>query len=188
MSLQFYKRRKKIKLSLINEIFVWLIGIVVSIFLAGFIVFTVGVRVNVVGNSMSPILSDNDTILINTMMYNLREPKSGEVIAFLPNGNTSSHYYVKRVVAVSGDTIIIKDGLIYVNDEIYKGNYVEIKEPGIAESEITLGKNEYFVIGDDINNSEDSRSGNIGLVERDTILGKVWLRLKNDENILKYIK
>ena len=90
------------------------------------------------------------------------------MIVFLPNGNEKSHYYVKRVVGVPGDTLYIKNGLLYVNDETVEEYFNDrIAEPGLLESEVTLEEDEYFVIGDNCNNSEDSRSANIGTVKKD---------------------
>ena len=135
-----------------------------------------GVRSSVVGPSMSPQLEDGDEVLIDRFSYKFISPKPGDVIAFLPNGNVNTHYYIKRVIAVPGDKIQIIDGVVNVNDE----KYVEDLEPayiddaGIAKEAITLGEDEYFVLGDNRNNSEDSRFANIGNVREDYIIGRVW--------------
>ena len=97
---------------------------------------------------------------------------------FLPNGNANTHYYVKRVVAVPGDSVQIKNGSLYINGLLYKGvEYDKIEDAGIAENPITLENGEFFTLGDNINNSEDSRSGNIGAVKRENIIGKVWFHM-----------
>jgi signal peptidase I len=103
-------------------------------------------------------------------------PKSGDVIVFLPNGNEKSHYYVKRVVAVPGDTVLIEGGILYVNGEKYEEeiDVDRMDDAGVASEEITLGADEYFVLGDNRNNSEDSRFANIGNIRKDYIIGKAW--------------
>lgn len=89
-----------------------------------------------------------------------------------------SLYYVRRVVAVPGDTVQIKDGALYVNDELYKEStdVASMEDAGLASDPIELEKDEYFVLGDNRNNSEDSRYANIGNVKRDYIIGKAWFR------------
>ena len=110
----------------------------------------------------------------------MRKLKAGDVIVFLPNGNENAHYYVKRVVAVPGQTVLIEDGVLYVDGEAYGDESMDlIASPGIAENEVVLGADEYFVLGDNCNNSEDSRSANIGPVHKSTIIGKAWFHFGN---------
>lgn len=79
------------------------------------LVYFIGMRTSVVGQSMSETLENGDQILVNRFMYKVIGPKANDVIVFLPNGNEKSHYYVKRVIGVPGDTVQIKNGRIYVN-------------------------------------------------------------------------
>ena len=97
-------------------------------------------------------------------------------MVFLPNGNEKSHYYVKRVIAVPGDKVQIKDGAVYVNGELFdeKAETAAILDAQLAAEEIELGEDEYFVLGDNRNNSEDSRYANIGNVKKEYIIGKAW--------------
>ena len=180
------KRRKKINIKALREVLSFGFWIVISVFLAFVFVFAFGYRTNVVGSSMEPSLISGQKILINRLVYQISSPKYYDVIAFVPNGNEDSHIYVKRVIGVPGDTILIKDGYIYINGIKLSedSSYDVIKDPGIAEAEIYLSDDEYFVLGDNRNYSEDSRSGNIGVVKKSYITGKVWFKLsKNLENL-----
>lgn len=180
------KRRKKINIKALREVLSFGFWIAISVFLAFVFVFAFGYRTNVVGSSMEPSLISGQKILINRLVYQISSPKFYDVIAFVPNGNEDSHIYVKRVIGVPGDTILIKDGYIYINGIKLSedSSYDVIKDPGIAEAEIYLSDDEYFVLGDNRNYSEDSRSGNIGVVKKSYITGKVWFKLsKNLENL-----
>ena len=176
--LNFRRQRKKINLPLVREVLSWIVELVVVIGLAYVLVSFFGIRTNVVGQGMEQTLENDDDILVNKFAYIISKPKQGDVIVFLPNGNKKSHYYVRRVVAVPGDTVQIKDGALYVNDELYKEStdVASMEDAGIASDAVKLEKDEYFVLGDNRNNSEDSRYANIGNVKRDYIIGKAWFR------------
>ncbi len=176
--LSFYQKQKKLNRTVVREVMNYVYITAAAVAVAFVLVFCLGLRCSVIGVSMSPTLKSGQQVLVNRFVYRILPPKSGDVIAFLPGGNTNTHYYVKRVVAVPGDSVQIKDGLLYVNDLLYKDHaFDKIEEAGIADEALTLGQDEYFTIGDNVNNSEDSRADNIGPVKRDNISGKVWLRL-----------
>ncbi len=186
--LSFYKRKKKISSGVIKEIFSWIFGIAVAIFIAVVLVFFFGMSTNVVGVSMEPTLYNGQQIFINRFFYILSTPKSGDVVVFLPNGNENAHYYVKRVVAVPGDRIRIENGVMYVNGLESEWITEKILEPGIAENEFTLNSGEYFCIGDNPNNSEDSRSANIGPVSETDIIGEVWFHMGSGTEGMGFVK
>ncbi len=186
--LSFYKRRKKISPAMVREVFTWIFGIVASVFIATVLVIFFGMTTNVVGASMEPALYNGQQIFVNRFLYVLFSPKKGDVVVFLPNGNDNAHYYVKRVVAVPGDHLLIKDGILYVNGVESEWVMGYISDPGIAENEITLESGEFFCIGDNPSNSEDSRSANIGPVKEADIIGKVWFRAKCTEQGMGFVK
>ena len=180
--LTFYEKEKKINKSTIHEILSTLFYCGVAVFLAFVMVFSVGMKISMVGVSMEPALYNGQEVLINRFIYKITSPKRGDVIAFLPNGNQNSHYYLKRIVGLPGESIQIIDGYVYINGErLPEDEYDKMADYGIAGNEIQLGSDEYFVLGDNRNMSEDSRSGNIGAVKKDTIAGKVWFHLSCDE-------
>ena len=176
--LSFRQKKKLVSASLMREILNYLYITIACFVLAFVLVYCGGMRTAIVGISMEPVLYNGQEIFINRFLYKIVSPKSGDVVVFLPNGNANTHYYVKRVVAVPGDTVQIKNGSLYINGLLYKDvEYDKIEDAGIAENPITLANGEFFTLGDNINNSEDSRSGNIGAVKRENIIGKVWFHM-----------
>lgn len=187
--LTFYQKKKKLNMVLVREIISWIFWIFVSIFLATVTVYCVGMKISVIGASMEPSMYNGQEIFLNRLIYRVSSPKVGDVVVFLPNGNEKSHYYVKRVVGVPGDTLYIKNGILYVNNESVEEYFNDrIAEPGLLENELTLGEDEYFVIGDNCNNSEDSRSANIGSVKKEYIIGKAWFKMASGDSDIGLIE
>ena len=177
--LVFYEKEKKINKKVIHEILEYVISTVIVVFLAFVLMFFFGTKTSVIGDSMMPALYNGQQILIDKFIYKLSSPKRGDVIVFQPNGNENTHYYEKRIIGLPGETIQIIDGYVYVNgsklDE--DDTYDLIEDPGIAKDELILQPYEYFVLGDNRNSSEDSRSGNMGPVKKEYIIGKAWLHM-----------
>ncbi len=188
--LTFYEKKKKISKSTIKEILWMFFYSFAAVLLAFVLVYSVGMKVLVIGVSMEPGLYNGQEILVNRLVYRFSAPKRGDIVAFLPNGNQNAHYYLKRVIGLPGETIQIIDGYVYINGRFYAEDesYDKIADAGIAETELKLGENEYFVLGDNRNNSEDSRSGNIGAVNEDTIEGKAWFHFTCDDDGMGLIK
>lgn len=188
--LTFYEKKKRISREMLHEIFATTFYCFAAILVAFVIVFSVGMKVSVIGVSMNPALSNGEEVLVNRFLYKIISPKRGDVIVFLPNGNSNSHYYLKRVIGLPGEKIQIIGGYVYIDGELYPEDesYDKIADPGIAETEILLENDEYFVLGDNRNISEDSRSGNIGPVSRDVIAGKAWFHFGNGEVRMGFVK
>ena len=133
--LTFYQKKKKLNIVVVKEVFSWFFWIFASMLLAVVIVFCIGMKTSVIGPSMEPSLYNGQKIFLNRLIYKVASPRVGDVIVFLPNGNEKSHYYVKRVVGVPGDTLYIKNGLLYVNEETVEEYFNDrIAEPGLLES------------------------------------------------------
>lgn len=188
--LTFYQKKKRLDPRILKDGVELLVGSAVAVFLAFVLVFSVGMRTSVIGDSMEPVLYNGQEILMNRILYRISMPKRGDVIVFLPNGNQNSHFYVKRVVGLPGETVQIRDGNVYIDGLMLAEdeNFDKIVDPGIAQNELLLEADEFFVLGDNRNSSEDSRSGNIGAVKKETIIGKAWFHLANGEETMGLIE
>ena len=164
---------------MLKPVAVWTGKIAIVCLFAFVFVWYFGQRVAVVGDSMSPILSNGDVTLVNRIVYDATAPKRGDIIVFKPKGNENSHYYIKRIIGLPGETVQIHDGNIYINGKQLKEDYGReaIRNPGLASEAVTLGEDEYFVLGDNRNNSADSREPSVGNIQKKDILGRAWLRI-----------
>lgn len=136
-------------------------------------------RTLVDGISMQDTLQDNDQLLVEKVSYRFGDPKRFDIVILMPYGRDVDEYFIKRVIGLPGETIQIIDGQIYINGEVLNENYGNevIKKVGIAAEPITLGKDEYFVMGDNRNHSDDSRADYIGPIKRNLIIGRAILRI-----------
>ena len=128
---------------------------------------------------MEPQLRHEDNLIVDKITYRFREPERFDIIVF-PFEYEDNTFYIKRIIGLPGETVQIdRDGNIFINGEILEEGYGKevIQEPGRAYEPITLGEDEYFVLGDNRNNSSDSRDMSVGNVRRDKIIGRAWLRI-----------
>lgn len=167
----------------INDFFVnvgqWFLSILIVVIL-GYSIVTFGVQsVTMVGQSMDPVLSNQDIVLLNKRAYTFKDPKRYDIIAFKLKDEPDSYFNIKRIVGLPGETIQIKNGKIFVDGNVLTDMPFEdlIMTEGLAFDGVTLGSNEYFVIGDNCNNSEDSRYVNIGNISKKEISGKISFRI-----------
>lgn len=166
----------KKKRSIPQQIFLWVLQIVIVVLFAFVLVYFFGQTRACIGQSMSTTIEGGDAVLLDGLSYKLGNPKRNDVIAFQLNGNREGASSIKRILGLPGETIQIKDGMIYIDGEIYleKKDYPAMTDAGLAEEPITLGTNQYFVLGDNRNNSEDSRYADIGMIKKRYIAGKIW--------------
>lgn len=159
---------------IIKEIVIWLLLIVLTITASYFITTNVFVKTAVAGVSMEPTLMEGQVVIVNKIEYYLKSPKRNDVIVYKQSNREHSYYEIKRVIGLPGETVKIKNGIIYINDEALKEKVKTetIENAGLAEEGIKLDDNEYFVLGDNRNDSEDSRFASVGNVLRNEILGK----------------
>ena len=164
--------------SILKEILSTSVYLLVVLLITYLIVHFVGQRTEVVGSSMESTLSDGDNLIVDKISYRFQDPERFDIIVF-PFRYEENTYYIKRIIGMPGETIRIdSQGVIYINGEVMKESYGReiILDPGMAASEITLGEDEYFVMGDNRNNSTDSRDIRVGNIHEDDILGRAWVR------------
>ena len=163
---------------IIKELAGWLLYIVLIIALTWIVVTFVGQRTEVSGSSIETTLSDKDQLIVDKMTYRFRDPKRYDIVVF-PYQYQDNTYYIKRIIGLPGETVQILSGMVYIDgmrlDEHY-GNEI-MENPGIAEEPLTLGEDEYFVLGDNRNNSSDSRASDVGLIHRKDLIGRAWIRV-----------
>ena len=163
---------------IVKELLGWIVYIAIIIGLTWLIITFVGQRTRVSGHSMEATLHDGDNLIVDKLSYHFREPKRFEIIVF-PYRHKEISYYIKRIIGLPGETVQVKDGYVYINGEKLDENYgLEVMEDaGIAAEPIELGEDEYFVLGDNRNHSSDSRDPSVGILHRDELIGRAWVRI-----------
>ncbi len=169
------KRKKKMRSMLL------LVAETVAVIVLAFLVVKVAIERTIVpGDSMEPTLKEDTSIIVNRLSYLGKGPKRFDVIVFEQEGEEHSYYHVKRVIGLPGETVQIINGSVYINGERLQEAVRELPSihlSGLAAEAFTLDEDEYFVLGDNRNKSEDSRFANIGNVTKEQIVGKAWITL-----------
>ena len=153
------------------------------ILLTWFVITFIGQRTLVSGDSMETTLSDGDNLIVDKISYRFKEPERFDIIVFPFHYDYSKEtYYIKRIIGLPGETVQIdEDGTIYINGKALKESYgnrvIEADRRGVAAESVTLGDDEYFVLGDNRNNSSDSRMEMVGNIKRTEIIGRAWVRI-----------
>ena len=175
----YFHKKARIKTTpsakkVIKEIIIWILLIVITISASYFITTNVFVKTSVSGTSMEPTLKEGQVVIVNKLEYYIKSPKRNDVIVYKQSNKEHSYFEIKRVIGLPGETVKIKNGIVYINDEVMKEKVKTetISNSGLAEEGVKLDDNEYFVLGDNRNNSEDSRFASIGNVLKNEILGK----------------
>lgn len=164
---------------ILKEILSTSLYLLVVLLITFLIVQYVGQRTEVVGSSMESTLSDGDNLIVDKISYRFKEPERYDIIVF-PFLYEENTYYIKRIIGMPGESVRIdNEGVIYINGEVLNESYGKevIHDPGLAREEIILGEDEYFVMGDNRNNSTDSRQPSVGNIHKKDILGRAWIRI-----------
>ncbi len=174
------KSKPNIKKNLIALGICVVIAIVIALIITNFIAS----HTKVEGNSMESTLENGDDIIVEKFSYLTGDPERYDIIVFRESESVN---YIKRVIALPGETIQITEGKIYINERAIFDAYgnAKMEDGGIAEKPIKLGQDEYFVLGDNRNASKDSRDKAVGVIKRDQIIGKAWLRVLPFDNFGK---
>lgn len=179
------ERNKKIT-HFLWGVFRWVVEIAAVILLAYVLVVYTVEQTDVLGSSMESTLMPGDTIIVNKLAFRKENPERYDLIVFRQGGDEHMYYDIKRVIGLPGETIQIRDGEIYITAPD-SSEEVMLLEPykvepmllaGFAAEPITLEEDEFFVLGDNRNNSEDSRFSTVGNVVNNDIVGMAWIRLK----------
>lgn len=171
--------KEKLENEKFKNILLWIFEIAVTLIFAVLVAITMFQSVTMQESSMEPTLSVGDRFFMNRVIYRISSPQRGDIIVFKTNGEDDAALHIRRVIGLPGETIQIKDGRILIDGETYKEgkDFPAISNPGLASNPVTLEAGEYFVLGDNRNNSEDSRYGDIGKVKKKYIVGKLWFTI-----------
>lgn len=177
--------REKLEDSKLRKVLIWVFEIVVTLIFAVLTSMMLFQSVTMQESSMEPTLAVGSQYFVNKLAYKTSSPKRGDIIVFRTNGSDDAALHVRRVIGLPGETIQSVNGRILINGEAYKEgkDFPSINNPGMAANAITLEAGEYFVLGDNRNNSEDSRYADIGKVNKKYITGKLWFQISPRKEI-----
>lgn len=183
------KKPEKIEQNKAKEVAGLVIYCLIVIAAMFLIIKYVGQRTVVMGHSMEPTLQDSDNLITDKITYRFRDPKRFDIIVF-PFKDNRATLLIKRIVGMPGETVQVIDGNVYVNGYALEDNYgnAVMTDPGLAADPVLLKEDEYFVLGDNRNNSTDSRFESVGNIHRSEIIGRAWLRVwpLNKLSLLKH--
>jgi signal peptidase I len=175
------KAKEEKEVNIVKDLLFLCVYIVIVVGICWAVLTFVGQRTEVSGESMSNTLHSGDTLWIDKISYEIGEPERYDVIVF-PYGDDGETFYIKRIIGLPGETVYIDEyGRIYINDElleddVYGREVIASDKRGVASEDVVLGEDEYFVLGDNRNNSRDSRVADVGNIHRDDIIGKAVFR------------
>jgi signal peptidase I len=160
------------------EIFTWIRDIGIAILIVWIIITFLGQKTNVIGSSMQPTLQNGNHLIIDKISYRFADIKRFDIVIFPYHGDHSQNY-IKRVIGLPGEKVDIRDGKIYINNELLDENYglEQIKDYGNQKYPLEVPEGEYFVMGDNRNHSSDSRYQDVGTIKKTEIIGKAIVRI-----------
>ncbi|MDO4679222.1 MAG: signal peptidase I [Eubacteriales bacterium] len=171
--------KEKLENKKIRSVLIWVFQITVTLAFAAMTAIVMFQSVTMQESSMEPTLSVGDKFFMNRIVYKMSSPKRGDIIVFKTNASDDAALHIRRVIGLPGETVQIANGRILINGETYKEgrDFPSISNGGQASNPISLESGEYFVLGDNRNNSEDSRHGDIGIVKKRYIAGELWFTI-----------
>lgn len=171
--------KEKLENEKLKRFLSWMFSLTLTIGIAAIVAIVMCQSVTMQESSMEPTISVGDRFFVNRVVYKVGEPQRGDIIVFRTNASNEAALHIRRVIGIPGDIIQIVDGRIIINGKTYTEgqDFPKITNAGLAKKPIQIESGEYFVLGDNRNNSEDSRYGDIGLVKEKYITGKVWFKI-----------
>ena len=171
--------KEKLENEKLKRFLSWMFSLTLTIGIAAIVAIVMCQSVTMQESSMEPTISVGDRFFVNRVVYKVGEPQRGDIIVFRTNASNEAALHIRRVIGIPGDIIQIVDGRIIINGKTYTEgqDFPKITNAGLAKKPIQIESGEYFVLGDNRNNSEDSRYGDIGLVKEKYITAKVWFKI-----------
>ena len=157
----------------------WVFQIMVTLVFAAVVAIMMFQTVTMQESSMEPTISVGDRFFINRAVYKFSSPQRGDMIVFRTSASDDAALHIRRVIGLPGETVQISGGRILIDGEVYNEgkDFPMITNPGLAATAVTLESGEYFVLGDNRNNSSDSRDPSVGILKRKDLLGRAWVRI-----------
>lgn len=188
-SLEFQEKKEKLETHLENKkvknILTWIFEIAVMFVLSILVGIFLFQSVTMQESAMEPTLSVGDRFFVNRVVYKFSSPQRGDLIVFKTSGSDDAALHISRVIGLPGEKIQISNGKVLIDGEVYEEDLglADISNAGLASNTVSLESGEYFVLGDNRNNSEDSRYGDIGNIKKKYIVGKLWFTISPREKI-----
>ena len=160
----------------VRKILNWVFQIMVTLIFGVLVGISMFQSVTMQESAMEPTLQVGERFFINLAVYKVSSPKRDDIIVYKTSGSDDAALHIGRVIGLPGETVQISNGNILINGAVYNENkdFPEISNAGLASDGVSLESGEYFILGDNRNNSEDSRYGDIGNINKKYIVGKVW--------------
>ncbi len=154
----------------------WVIDLVLVLALALFLVHMLGGQTEMTGSAMDPTLTNGDRLLIDRFPKVLKRFSRFDIVVCAPA--EGGRVMIRRIAGLPGETVQIREGSVYINGEpLTLPVDTDLQTGGLASEPLTLGDDEYFLLGDHAESSLDSRFSDVGNVQGETLLGRVWFRL-----------
>lgn len=160
----------------VRKILNWVFQIMVTLIFGVLVGISMFQSVTMQESAMEPTLQVGERFFVNRAVYKVSSPKRDDIIVYKTSGSDDAALHIGRVIGLPGETVQISNGNILINGAVYNENkdFPEISNAGLASDGVSLESGEYFILGDNRNNSEDSRYGDIGNINKKYIVGKVW--------------
>lgn len=181
MKYDFDLEERRFSKQFILKLLITLVEAVIVVFLA-FAITRYGLeKMTVSGEYMSPTLKSGDCVLVNKLSYRFHKIHRNDVVVVKRTGSEYSYFTLERVIGLPGEKVQILEGQVYINGKKLKEklDFPLMDNGGLAEDAFTLEKGQYFVLGDNRNECEDSRNATVGNISRKSIVGKAWIRMNS---------